>query len=340
MRSSAPIYRLLRGLTALLAILVIGTAGYWIIEGWSLIDALYMTVVTISTVGYDEVHPLSAAGQIFSIALILGGVGTVLYILTSVVQYFLEGEFGIRLGKQRMDAKIKKMRNHFILCGYGRVGQGIANALKQETAEFIVIDQDEESAAKARQNNHLTIQDDATKNEVLRQAGIDSARGLIAALGNDADNTYTTLAARGLNPDLAIIARASDDEAMIRLQQAGADHVIAPEVIGGQRMARLALRPAAIQFIETVFSSHEEEILIEEIETGKESTLIGSSISQIENRFPRIKILALKREDSNLILNPKPNNIVEKSSILTAFGPAEQLQALEGCCETGKPANR
>ena len=340
MRSSAPIHRLLRGLTALLAILVIGTAGYWIIEGWSLIDAFYMTVVTISTVGYDEVYPLSTDGQIFSIALILGGVGTVLYIMTSVVQYFLEGEFGIRLGKQRMDAKIKKLHNHFILCGYGRVGQGIADALKQEAAEFIVIDQDEESAAKARQNNHLTIQDNATKNEVLRQAGIDSARGLIAALGNDADNTYTILAARGLNPALAIIARASDDEAMIRLQQAGADHVIAPEVIGGQRMARLALRPAAIQFIETVFSSHEEEILIEEIETGKESTLIGSTVNQIENRFPRIKILALKREDGNLILNPKPNNIIEKSSIFTAFGPAEQLQALEGCCETGKSTNR
>ena len=320
----------------MLLILVGGTIGYRVIEGWSFIDSLYMTVITISTVGYGEIHPLSTAGRVFSIFLILSGVGTAFYILTTLVQYIIEGEFGIRIGRQRMEAKIKRMSNHFILCGHGRVGEAIAYVLSQQGAKFVVIDRNEESINKAQEADCLTILGDATKDDVLRKARIDSARGLIVALGDDADNTYTTLAARQLNPTLTIIARANSQDAQRKLQQAGANRVIAPEAIGGHRMAMLALRPAAVEFIETVLFSREQQLLVEEVETGEDSPLIGSTIKEIEDRFSGVRVLAVKNKDGALVPNPNPQTIIEKATSLTAFGTAEQLRAVEGCCEPSK----
>ena len=295
-----------------------------------------MTVTTLSTVGYGEIHPLSTSGRIFTIFLILGGVGTVIYILTGQVQYFIEGEFGIRLGRQRMESQINKLHDHFILCGFGRVGRRIAHTLKQEGAKFIVIDKNAEGFAKALQLDYLAIQDDGTKDEVLKKARIDQARGLIAAFGDDADNTYVILAARDLNPPMPIIARANNEDAIKKLQQAGANHVIAPEVIGGQQIARLAVRPKTVQFIETVLSSKEEELLVEEINVNEDSTFVGATIKQIEDQFPRIKIVALKTEDGAILLNPHPKTIIGKSSSLTLFGPSKQLQTMEGCCIKSK----
>lgn len=317
-------------------VLVGGTIGYRIIEGWSFLDSLFMTVITISTVGYGEVHPLSTAGRSFSIVLILSGVGTVFYILTTLVQYIIEGEFGIRMGRQRMEATIKRLSNHFILCGHGRVGEAIAHALKQQGAKFVVIDRNQESINKAQQSGYLTIQGDATKDELLRQARVDNARGLIVALGDDADNTYTTLTARQLNPSLPVIARANSDDAQSKLLQAGANRVVAPETIGGQRMAMLALRPAAVEFIETVLFGREQQLLVEDIEAGEDSQLVGSTIQDIEGRFPGVKILAVKKADGTLVASPNPKMVIEGSSDLIAFGTAEQLRAVEGCCEPGR----
>jgi len=320
----------------LLLVVVAGTIGYMLIEGWSFLDSLYMTVTTITTVGYSEVHPLSTAGRIFGIFLILGGVGTAFYILTSLVRYILEGEFGFRIGRQRMEAKIKGLRNHFILCGYGRVGEAISNTLKQQGAKFIVIERTSENAEKARQGGCLIIQDDATRDEVLREARIDRARALISALGEDADNTYTTLAARQLNTTLPIIARASSATAQKKLQLAGAHRVVAPEISGGERMAMLALRPTTVEFVETVLLSREQELLIEEIEVSEDSTLLGSTIKQAEERFPGIRILATRNKDGTLVPNPSPKNTIGKASSLAAFGTAKQLLAVEGCCQPSK----
>jgi len=328
----------------LLFILAIGTIGYNIIEGWSFIDSLFMTVITISTVGYDEIYPLSRAGQIFSIVLIISGVGAFFYIITTLVQYTIEGQFGIRIGRQRMEAKIKKLHNHFILCGYGRVGQAISGILKQQAIKFVVIDHDAESVNKAQNADCLTILADATKDEALKQAMIDEARGIITAFGSDADNTYVTLAARELNSTLPIIARASSSDAERKLRQAGASRVIAPETIGGHRMARLALRPAAVEFIETILFNQKQELLVEEIETYESSPLIGSTIKQIEERVPGTRVLALRKQDGSLVPNPNPTIIIEKGSSLTVFGTTKQLQALEGYCEpceaAPEPANK
>jgi len=336
MRLFGALNDLVRGLGVLLLVVLAGTIGYELIEGWPFLDSLYMAVITITTVGYAEVHPLSTAGQIFTIFLILGGVGTAFYILTSLVRYILEGEFGIRIGRQRMEAKIRRLNNHFILCGYGRVGQAIASILSQQEAKFVVIDRDREVINKAQQAGCLTIQDDATKDESLRQAKIDSARGIIIALGDDAASIYTTLAAKELNAALPIVARANNEAAERKLLQAGAQRVVAPEIIGGARMARLALRPQAVEFIETVLFGREKQLLVEELEAGDESTLVGSTIKEIEERFPGVRILALKNRDGALVPNPGQNSTVEKGSSLTAFGTVEQLRAIEGCCQSNK----
>jgi voltage-gated potassium channel len=336
MKLSTPLQNLFRGIGLLLIIILAGTIGYRIIEGWSLIDSLFMTITTISTVGYGEVHPLSTAGRIFSIFLILGGVGAVFYILTMLVKHIVEGEFGIRIGRQSMESKIEKLHNHFILCGYDRVGEATANTLEQHKAKFVVIEITQVNADKARQAGFLTVQGDATKDEVLRRAGIDKAGALITALGDDADNTYTTLAARQLNPTIPIIARATNIEAQKKLQLAGAHRVVAPETSGGERMAMLALRPATVEFVETVLLGRGQELLIEEIEVNKDSPLVGSAIKQVEERFPGVRILAIRDKDRVLILNPNPNATIEKNSSLAAFGTTEQLQSIEGCCQSNE----
>jgi voltage-gated potassium channel len=327
---------LARGLGVLLLVVLVGTLGYRFIEGWSFLDSLYMTVTTITTVGYSEVHPLSTAGRIFGIFLILCGVGTAFYILTSLVQYTLEGELGIRIGRQRMEAKIKRLNDHFILCGYGRVGQAIANILKQQDAKLVVIDRDREYINKAQEAGFLTIHGDATKDESLKQARIDSARGIIIALGDDASNIYTTLTAKELNTKLPVVARANNEEAQRKLRQAGADRIVAPEAIGGARMARLALRPQAVEFIETVLFGREKQLLVEEIEASEGSPLVGSTIKDIEEQFTGIRILALKEKNGMLIPNPGPHTTVSNESSLTAFGTIEQLQSIEGCCQTSR----
>jgi voltage-gated potassium channel len=334
MQRMNPTYRLFLGLLALLATIAIGVIGYHFIEGWSFLDSLYMTITTLSTVGFREVHELSTAGRIFTIFIILGGVGTVFYLLTNVVGYFLEGEFGIRFGRRRMEAKINKLRNHFIICGFGRVGEAIANTLKNEKADFVIIDMREECYNRAQNANYLAVLGDATKNDILKLAVIDKARGVIVAFGDDADNLYAIMSATELHPGISIIARATSADGAKRMVMAGAEHVIAPESLGGQQMARLAIRPVAVKFIETVLSSKGQEVIVEEINASEESSLIGSTVNEIELRFPRVKILAVKDAEGSIILNPRPETVIQRTHSITAFGPLDQMQNLESCCQS------
>jgi voltage-gated potassium channel len=235
-----------------------------------------------------------------------------------------------------MESKIKRLNNHFILCGYGRVGQAIASILTQQEVKFVVIDRDTESINKAQDAGYLAIRGDATKDESLKQSRIDNARGIIIALGDDASNIYTTLVAKELNAKLPIVARANNEDAERKLRQAGADRIVAPEAIGGARMARLALRPQAVEFIETVLFGREKQLLVEEIEAAEGSPLVGSTIKDIEAQFAGIRILALKEKNGALIPNPGPQSIVEKESSLTAFGTLEQLKSIEGCYQPSR----
>jgi voltage-gated potassium channel len=336
MKRLNPTYRLFLGLLALIATIAVGIVGYYIIEGWSFLDSLYMTITTLSTVGFREVHELSIAGRIFTIILILGGVGTVFYLLTNIVAFFLEGEFGIRFGRRRMEAKINKLNNHYVICGFGRVGEAIANTLKNERTDFVVIDLRDDCFLRAQNANYLAILGDATKNEIMSQAMIEKARGVIVAFGDDAHNLYAIMTANELHPGITIITRASNADGAKRMVMAGAKHVIAPESLGGQQMARLAIRPSAVKFIETVLAGKEEEVIVEEINANEESQLIGLSIHEIELRFPRVKILAIKDEEGSILLNPEQATKIQKTHSLTAFGPLNQMQKLESCCQFNK----
>ncbi len=322
------IRKVLWGVLALVAIIFIGTVGYELIEGWGFLDALFMTVTTITTVGYNEVHPLSTGGQIFTIFLIVGGVGGALYALTGIIQYIIEGNLGTILGRQRMKKKIEELNGHFILCGFGRVGEEIARTFQAEGKSFVVIENRVGAIARLEQTDFLFVNGDATRDEVLKEAGIERACGLVAAVGTDADNTYIVLSARGLHSDLTIEARACSKEGVAKLERAGANRVIWPESIGARRMAMLAMRPAVADFIDAVAYSHEGQIELENVHVGKESRLIGRTFKDIRGDIG-IVILARKKETGVLIPNPADEEAIQDGDLLIVIGTKAQLAALE-----------
>ncbi len=327
-----PLRRLVWSLGALVAIVAIGVVGYMVIEGWSFLDAIYMTITTITTVGFREVHPLSDAGRIFSIFIIIGGVGGALYVLTNIVGYILEGQFGITMGRRRMKTKIARLKNHFILCGYGRVGQEIAQVFSEEGIPFVIIDNDEETVAKAEEAGYICLHADATGDETLKEAGIKRARGLVATVGSDATNTYIALSARGMRPDLFIEARSSGVEAEDKLNRAGADRVISPHAIGGRRMAMLALRPAVVDFIDTVTYGRGRELQLENADVGSGSSLIGKTMQEAR-RQAGITILAMRKSSGKLIANPPEEELIEDGDRLIVIGTKKHLAALESIFE-------
>jgi voltage-gated potassium channel len=327
--------RLRRGLIILAGIIAAGTVGYALIEGWSLTDALYMTVITISTVGYGEVHPLSATGRIFSIVLIIGGVSGALFVLSAFVEYVIEGRLGMVRRKRQMKTKIAELKDHFILCGYGRVGEDIARTFHEEGAPFIIIDSRPDNITIAEEQGYLHLLGDATSDRVLLEAGIERARGLVAAVGSDVDNTYIVLSARGLRPDLFIEARASDSEAEIKLKRAGANRVVSPSSIGARRMALLALRPTVVDFIDTVTFRRGRELQMENLLVPEGSALTGQTIEALRQQG-KANILAINRKTGKLLTNPAGEETIEAGDRLVIMGTADQLTALEFLCEGGK----
>lgn len=330
-----PQQRLRRGLIILASIIATGTIGYMLIEGWSFVDAIYMTLITITTVGYGEVHPLTATGRIFSIFLIVGGVGGAVFVLSAFVEYVIEGKLGTTLGRRQMKAKIAKLKEHFILCGYGRVGEEIARTFSEEGVPFVIIDSRPDNIAIAEEQGYLYLLGDATSDKLLIEAGIERARGLVAAVGSDVDNTYITLSARGLRPDLFIEARASSKETETKLKRAGANRVVSPNNIGARRMAMLALRPAVVDFIDTVIYRRGRELQMENIAVGSDSPLVGQSVEAIRHRA-KAAILAISKKGGKLLANPPSKEIIEAGDRLIIMGTKEQLTALECLCEGGQ----
>jgi voltage-gated potassium channel len=324
--------RLVWSIGALVAIVVIGTIGYEVIEGWGFLDAIYMTITTITTVGFREVHPLSDAGRIFTIFVIIGGVGGALYVLTSIMGYILEGQFGITVGRRRMKNRIARLKEHFILCGYGRVGEEIAQAFSEEGVPFVIIANNEEHIARAEKEGYLCILGDATSDEVLKEAGIERAHGLVSAVGTDTDNTFITLSAREVRPDLFIEARSSKPESEGKLRRAGADRVISPHAIGGRRMAMLALRPAVVDFIDTVTYGRGRELELENVDVAGGSPLVGRTMEQARSK-DGITVLAMRKKSGKLLANPPGAEIVEEGDRLIVIGTKKRLAALESLFE-------
>jgi voltage-gated potassium channel len=328
--------RLSAGVAALLTIIAVGVIGYTFIEGWTFLDALYMTIITITTVGYFEVHPLSVAGRIFTIFLIIGGVGGAFYTLVSIVQYVVEGHFGTTLGRRRMKTRIAQLKEHFILCGFGRVGEEIARTFKEEGVPFVVVDNRPDCIARLTPTEYLYVEGDATGDEVLREAGVERARGLVSAVGTDADNIYITLSARGLRPDLFILARASSEEAATKLQRAGADRIVSPYNIGARRMAMLALRPAVVDFIDTVVSTRGREMQLEKVDAGRNSPLVGMTVKSARTEMG-ITVLAMQRKDGKLLPNPADEETIKDEDQLIVIGTKVRLAALEKVLEEAGP---
>jgi voltage-gated potassium channel len=323
-----PLRRVLWGAFWLIAVIVVGVLGYEIIEGWDLLDSVYMTITTITTVGYREVHPLSDGGRIFSIFLMIGGVGGAFYALSGIVGYVVEGNIGTVWERRKMQNRINALKNHFILCGFGRVGEEIARTFKEENVPFIVIENRQECIGLLEKSDYIYLEGDATKDDVLRDAGIERARGLIAAVGADVDNTYITLSARGLCPEIFIEARASSVEAQTKLERSGANRVILPHAIGGNRMAMLALRPAVVDFIDNVVYSRGREMRLENVDIKERSKITGMNIREVGGKTG-VTTLAIQKKGQVLKPNPSGEETIEDGDKLIVIGTKVQLSSLE-----------
>jgi len=320
--------RLEFGILLLLVLLATGVAGYVLIEGWSFLDALYMTVITVSTVGFHEVQPLSTAGRIFTICLIILGVGTAFYILVGAVTIVIEGELGEAWGVRRMKAKIDALRNHYILCGFGRVGEEIGGEFKDRGIPFVVVEANPEAIGRARQRNFLLIEGDASIDAILVEAGIEHARGLLAASDSDSGNTYITLTAKAMNPKVIVVARAGQPGNLERMRRAGADRVISPYKIGGRRMALSALQPLVLDFIDTLTGGRPEQSIIAEFIATPESCLAGCTLEQAVTGRANAVVLAIQRPKGDIVVGPPNSAVVGPDDRLIVLGREADMQAL------------
>ena len=315
---------------ALAVFVITGVSGYMGIEGWPFLDSVYMTILTFTTVGYSEVRPLSSGGRVFTTLLMLGGVSTMLYTLTTAVQAVVEEEL-LRgfLRRRTMESKLSRMRDHFIICGFGRVGRSAAAAFARESLSVVVIDRDADAILEADKMRLAYIQSDATEDESLRGAHVDRARGLVAALGSDSDNVFVTLSARGMNPDVHIVARAQSEESHSNLLRAGANRVVSPHEIGGVRMAMASTRPLAIDFLDSVLRPSEENAQrLTEVMVTPESALANAPISE-SCAGKGVHVLAIQR-DGAIIVNPSSETKCLPGDSVVLVGHSRVLDILEG----------
>ena len=314
----------------LLSIIVAGgTLGYVLIEGWSVWEGLYMTVTTVATVGFREVHPLSPAGEAFTLLLIVCGVGTAFYSATLLATHVVEGGLQRRFVERRQKRMLEDLRDHFILCGYGRIGSLIADELKQQNVPFVVVEKDPERVGRLVDRGWVAVVADASHEDVLVRVGIHRARGLIAAVGTDAENVYAVLTARVVRPDLFIIARVEADDAEHKLRRAGADRVISPYHIGASHMAQTALRPAVVDFVQLATSSGHLDLSMEQVRIQEGSGLVGQTIldAGIRQRFGVI-VVAIRRADGTMDFNPAPDATIRAGDEMVVLGRPQSVKAL------------
>jgi voltage-gated potassium channel len=313
----------------ILLVVLIGTAGYMIVEGWSGFDSLYMTITTITTVGYGEVHALSYKGKVFTMILIVTGVGTILYALNNAARIVIEGELRNIFGRRKVEKKIRGLRNHYIICGYGRIGVVICKELGNEGASFIVIEK-EQAVTEVSGEEILFLRGDATRDEVLREAGIAHAKGLISVLPTDAENLYVVLTARVLNPSLKIVARAGEEGSEQKLLLAGADRVVSPYHIGGLRIAHTVLKPAVVDFIEFATRTGNIDLQMEEIPVHEKSGIADVTLDECGiGRDLGIIIVAIKRSGGEMRFNPTFRTTIKAGDVLIALGERSKLKILE-----------
>ena len=320
-------------LFGLLIIIIVGTFGYHLIEGWNFLESLYTTIQTISTVGYGDYTPQTGEGKLFTIILIIFGVGTMLYTVGMLAETMVEGRLRALAGKGKQGKMIEKIKNHYIICGCGRIGQLICRELKADKMDFVVIDSDPEVIQKIEEEGFVYYRGDATQDKSLLGAGIKRAKGIVCVLPTDAENLYVILTAKELNPNIYVLSRSEEEESEHRLLRAGADRVMSPYILGGMRMAMAILRPAMLDFIEITTSRQSLELRMEEMSVCDGSPIIGKSLeeSEIRHNFGLI-IVAVKKESGKMIFNPLASYTIEKGDKLIAMGEDDNVSRFTKVC--------
>ena len=329
-------------LISVASVIAIGTIGYMLLAGLGVLDALYMTIITISTVGFMEVAPLSQAARLFTIFLIIAGLSVAAYGFSSIVSLFFEGEIQELIRRRKMQDKISKLNNHYILCGAGETGYSVISQFKRSEADFVVIEKDEEVCNSLASEGILIIQGDATQEKILHNANIDNAWGVISCLSRDTDNVYTVLTARQLNPDLHIVSRAINRGSHSKLKRAGANNTISPNELGGARMASLLLKPSVVSFLDVITQADEimldlEDVVICENSEFKNKQLKNANIKEKTG----LMVIALKKKgDEDLIFNPSPEEVLEEGDQVLVLGKQKQINLLRNlACDAGVRKN-
>jgi voltage-gated potassium channel len=327
--SSTITKKALRGIGLLAVVLLIGTMGYMFIESWPLLDAIYMTVITITTVGYGEIRNVDGAGRIFTIILIFMGMGSVAYTAGVMAQAMVEGQLQVALGRRRLGQKIKGLKDHYIICGYGRIGRVIIHELKSHGIPLVVVDSNPNLKGGMEHEVIPFIIDDATSEDVLLEAGVERAKGLVAVVLSDADNLFITMTARLLNQNLFILSRADEEATQRKLLRAGANRVVMPYLIGGQKMAQTIIRPAVTDFLEVTVHDKGIELKMEELVVGEKSRLNGVMLmdSKIRQEM-NVIIVAIRKRSGQMIFNPSSQAKIEAGDILIALGHTTELEQL------------
>jgi voltage-gated potassium channel len=321
---------LIFSLSILILIIAAGTIGYMMIEGWPFVDALYMTVITISTVGFKEVNQVGEGGRIFTMFLVFSGVGFTLYVAAAVVQFMVEGRIRIIMGRRRLNKKIDRLKNHYIVCGYGRIGRVLCRHLKRANIDVAVIEKDSGQIPVMDEDGVLYIVGEATDENSLIKAGIERAKAVVAALATDTDNVFLVLTARQLVPELLIMARASQETAKIKLRAAGANYVESPYEMGAVSMAHRIIRPTVTSFLDLAFAHKRKDIQMEEIPVSNASELVNVQLkdSGIRQNYNLI-IIAIKKADGNMLFNPSFEAVIAPNDTVIAVGEVDNLQKLE-----------
>jgi voltage-gated potassium channel len=316
------------GVVAVITAIAFGTVVFHWLEGWSILDSLYVTAQTVTTVGFGDLAPRTLQGRAFATVFMMVGVGVVLYALTSAVQSIVQSELLATFGQRRLSRKMSKLKDHFIICGAGRVGSHLIRSLKDSTDTFIVIESNTQKVASLMDAGVAVLVRDATLEESLRDAGVEHARGLAACLPDDADNVYVVLTARDLNPDIHIVARAAEEQAEAKLIRAGANRVVAPTIIGGHRMAMALTKPAVGDFLDSI-TANQLDLGFEQLEIEAVSSFVGKRLSETTIRSQlNIVIVSIRRADGAIVFNPNGDAMIQAGDMLIAIGNAESLAQL------------
>lgn len=330
-----PLKRLLLTLGFFIIIFLAGTFGYILIEGWPLADSFYMTIITISTVGFQEVKILSEGGRIFTACLIIFGIGTFGYGFANIAAFFIEGEFKELIRTRKMEKIIENIANHIIICGYGDEGRHAGEELSLSRVPFIIIEKNLELTEKLREEGLMVLHGDATQDHVLLKAGVAVAKGLIAAAPEDSVNVFVALTARGFNPDLQIIARAAEESTAAKLFRAGANKVISSAEIGGRRMASMLIRPKVVNFLDVIMSDQELALRLEEVNIGEKSSFLGKSIRDLHIRGRTgTMVVAYHREGQAIQINPPADTVFQDGDVLIVLGNEKQVGQLQEIVNT------